>query len=135
MPRSLRVKGIFRVHQKTWVAVSAAPEAGGAGACHQPGTEPADGDVAWAEGAGAAAVQLTEVAYRRDSRVEVILEVAACCGSLAQQAAAVGLEEPGAGSDEGSGTPTGQAVDAALRHGASGDWEALEALVIVTLAD
>lgn len=127
-PRTLRLKGVFRVSSKTWVAISAAPAAAAAASLADaaPSSQPA-------------AAQLSEIAYRRDSRAEVIIDVAAAAssscpaapdvsltaGCLEQQAAQLGLEEGGGMERQ---------VAAALRQAAAGDWGGLEALLQQTLA-
>ena len=130
-PRTLRLKGVFRVSSKTWMAVSAAPAHAAAAA--------ASCSAGAALHSQPAAVQLSEIAYRRDSRAEVIIDVAAAAssscpatpdvsltaGCLEQQAAQLGLEEGGGMERQ---------VEAALRQAAAGDWGGLEALLQQTLA-
>lgn len=95
-PRVLRLKGIWRVGRKTWVTLG--PQ----------------------QGRGQGSVALAEVAYRRDSRMEVILS-------------SLGSEEPpppGAEEDAGLAAEVAAAVGAAL----AGRWQALEGLLLVAVA-
>lgn len=124
-----RVKGIFRVSPKTWVSASAGVAAG--------------------EGP----VQLQEVAYRRDSRLELIVPLAAAQegqaaaaaagDASAQQPAAAGPEQPGAGAVQPAGGPPSSggassppktmdatSLAAAIEQGQHGDWSWLEAMVL-----
>ena len=93
--------------------------------------EGADASGGAAGGDGGSPVELTETAYRRDSRVEVILDTAA--------AAAAGVGAAGAG----AAVPTGALgraqeqqlqVVASLKQAGAGDWAALEDLLMSTLA-
>jgi hypothetical protein len=72
---------------------------------------------------------LRETAYRRDSRVEIILDTAATSGAAAV-AAAAGATHAVTG---GSGSAQEQRVGAALRQAGAGDWAALEDLLLATL--
>lgn len=112
---TLRVKAVLRVGAKAWVAVSAAPAHAPAAADAAAGT------------AAAPAVELVETAYRRDSRVEVIIDVAAC-RSRGDGSSGSG-EEQLAAADGG----TAQRVAAALQQAAAGDWLALETLLLGAL--
>jgi hypothetical protein len=134
VPGTLRVKGVFRVAASTWVAASAAPgpaavaaqaTAGVAAA----GAAAAEATPAAAGGAGGIPVELRETAYRRDSRVEIILDTAATAAAAAA-AAAAGVTPAATG---GSGSTHKQRVTAALGHAGAGDWAALEALLLATL--
>lgn len=108
VPLTLRVKGVFRVSPKTWVAVSAAPTPAAAAAA-----------------AASADVELAEIAYRRDSRVEVIVDVATAAAANADgQEVSSGAAEPG----------VAQRVAGALRQAAAGDWTALEELLVAAQA-
>jgi len=146
VPRTLRLKGVLRVASATWVAVSAAP---GAAPTAREQDAPAPSSEAAsssqppppaAAAAAAAPVELSEIAYRRDSRVEMIIDVAAAAacstqaadrdaslaaGALEQQAAQLGLDDGGS---------LELRVAAALSQAAAGDWDSMEALLLQTMA-
>lgn len=95
-PRVLRLKGIWRVGQKTWVTLGA-------------------------QEAGLGGVALAEVAYRRDSRMEVII-----------LSSPEGPEAPPPTAEEDAGLAAG--VTAALGDARAGRWQALEGLLLAAVA-
>ena len=125
---TLRAKAVLRVGPKTWVAVSAAPSHMHAPAAAAVAADAAPADAAAAPAAAPAAampaLELIETAYRRDSRVEVIIDVAACRGSGSSSSGGSSSEQSAA-----AGGDTVQRVADALQQAATGDWAALEALL------
>lgn len=112
--RAVRLKGVFRAGPATWVSVSTAAIAAPPGGAAVP-----------------PAVELRPIAYRRDSRVEVILSTPSSSrsgASVEQQAASLSLEP--AASDASIEARVAAALAAAA---GGGDWGALEALLLQTL--
>ena len=123
-----RVKGVFRVGPKLWVAAAAGAGWDGSGS-----------------GSGGG-IPLQEIVYRRDSRLELIVPLkqqqqgGAAAGSSGPSASAAG---GGAGSAaSGDGSQALQAVEgeaaaltAAMEAGRRGDWGPLEALALALLQD
>ncbi|KAL4451816.1 hypothetical protein ABPG75_007478 [Micractinium tetrahymenae] len=159
LPRVLRLKGVFRVSPKLWVAVSAAPTpaAGGSSSssssdCNSSGHAGSSSGVQH-EKPEPPPVELREIAYRRDSRVEVILDTAAAAALAAAAAEGSGVACEAASGDGGSleaqvgglslgGSPASGSsgmsseampIDAALGRATACDWSALEALLLATL--
>ncbi|PSC70787.1 cobalamin biosynthesis [Micractinium conductrix] len=167
VPCTLRVKGVFRVSPRQWVAVSAAPPpatAGAVAAGEGSGSGGSGGSAAAGAAAASEAVELREIAYRRDSRVEIILDTkataaAAAAAAAATAAAAVAASAGGAPAAGSAAAPASdslevraaavslaqaagasrealkQQVVAALGSAAAGEWSALEALLLATLVE
>jgi G3E family GTPase len=120
-PACLRLKGVFRVSAACFKAASAAST---------PGAPPAAASCQQA----ACAVELQEIAYQHDSRLEVILSTA-----TAQQPAAVGHTmgvQDGSAVLASSGDMPGtwrQQVASGLVAAAGRDWHLLELLLLSTL--
>ncbi|EFN55957.1 hypothetical protein CHLNCDRAFT_145269 [Chlorella variabilis] len=129
VPSCLRVKGVFRMAAARWEAVSAAPGPFAAAAA-APETEAVTAPVA---------VELREMAYRADSRVEIILGISAATSPAAcpsggsnndrreQQASSSSL------ADDASSVEL--RVAKALGAAAAGDWALLQALLLATLQE
>lgn len=177
LPHVLRLKGVFRVAPDLWLAVSAAPSpAHVAEAAADPspgaaaeslvdsnGSSRGSTSSSSATGGGGSLgqqgashpvpVELREVAYTRDSRVEVILDTqaaatraaagaaaaaAAACGAgagpgdLDSQLAALSLAGKSDAGSSGEDSRTG-VLATALGRAAAGDWSALETALLATL--
>ncbi len=177
LPHVLRLKGVFRVSPDLWLAVSAAPSpAHAAEAAADPspcaaaeslvdsnGSSRDSSSSSSATGGGGSLaqqgvsqpvpVELREVAYTRDSRVEVILDTGAAAmrAAAGAAAAAAAVCGPGTGPGDldsqlaalslagkldagGSGEDSRMGVLAtALGRAAAGDWSALETALLATL--
>lgn len=129
-----RVKGVLRVSPKTWVSAAA----GGGGQSAPKVQGPQAGEIV-----------LQEVAYRRDSRLEVIVSLPAsgrdeaggadrteggtCRGELAAIEVHSGKEHFLREGTLGCSSLDADQVAAAFAAGQQGDWEALSAIVMSLL--
>lgn len=109
-----RVKGVFHVSPKAWASASGGTTAGGGGAAGTADTAAGDAEEGELEAEGDGLLQ--EIAYRRDSRLEVILSLVVPSGGSSEEAIGAAAAT-GDGGGQGQGTEGQQAAAGAAADG------------------